>query len=216
MADVLDNDANDVFTSANVSGETGDSALLDQSNGAAEEPDPELEAIKARVREMEAEAEKLKEMQNDVEKQMALSPPAVGGFTFPTLEEKVEADSRSIYVGNVDYSATAEELEQHFHGAGSVNRVTILCDKYSGHPKGFAYIEFADKESVDTASALDGTLFRGRQLQVNPKRTNKHGVSSTDRGRPRFRGRGRRSHYSPYRPRRSYGRRNWRSSYGQY
>ena len=36
----------------------------------------------------------------------------------------------------VDYSATAEELEQHFHGAGSVNRVTILCDKYSGHPKG--------------------------------------------------------------------------------
>ena len=36
----------------------------------------ELEAIKARVREMEAEAEKLKEMQNDVEKQMALSPPA--------------------------------------------------------------------------------------------------------------------------------------------
>lgn len=37
----------------------------------------------------------------------------------------------------VDYSATAEELEQHFHGCGAVNRVTILCDKFSGHPKGF-------------------------------------------------------------------------------
>ena len=36
----------------------------------------------------------------------------------------------------VDYGATAEELEAHFHGCGSVNRVTILCDKYSGHPKG--------------------------------------------------------------------------------
>ena len=36
----------------------------------------------------------------------------------------------------VDYGATAEELEAHFHGCGSVNRVTILCDKFSGHPKG--------------------------------------------------------------------------------
>ena len=35
----------------------------------------------------------------------------------------------------VDYSATAEELEQHFHGCGAVNRVTILCDKFSGQPK---------------------------------------------------------------------------------
>lgn len=36
----------------------------------------------------------------------------------------------------VDYGATAEELEAHFHGCGSINRVTILCDKFSGHPKG--------------------------------------------------------------------------------
>ena len=56
---------------------------------------------------------------------------------FPTPEEKLEADGRSIYVGNVDYGATAEELEQHFHGCGSINRVTIQCDKYSGHPKGY-------------------------------------------------------------------------------
>ena len=42
-------------------------------------------------------------------------------FSFPTLEEKMEADQKSIFVGNVDYGATAEELEQHFHGYGSVN-----------------------------------------------------------------------------------------------
>ena len=42
----------------------------------------------------------------------------------------------------VDYSATAEELEQHFHGCGAVNRVTILCDKFSGHPKGFVIFFF--------------------------------------------------------------------------
>lgn len=39
-----------------------------------------------------------------------------------SLEEKIEVDNRSVYVGNVDYGATAEELEQHFHGCGSINR----------------------------------------------------------------------------------------------
>lgn len=77
-----------------------------------------------------------------------------------TPEEKAEIDQRSIFVGNVsalilttsyenpyvtftygfqvDYSATADDLEKHFHGCGSINRVTILCDKYTGHPKGYA------------------------------------------------------------------------------
>ena len=75
-------------------------------------------------------------------------------------------DGRSCYVGNVDYGATAEELEQHFHGCGSINRVTILCNKFDGNPKGFAYVEFTDKDSVDTAMALDDSLFRGRQIKV--------------------------------------------------
>lgn len=39
-----------------------------------------------------------------------------------SIEEKIEVDNRSVYVGNVDYGATAEELEQHFHGCGSINR----------------------------------------------------------------------------------------------
>ena len=106
-----------------------------------------------------------------------------------SAEEKLEADARSIYVGNVDYSATAQELEAHFHGCGSINRVTILCDKFSGHPKGFAYVEFGDKDSVQTAQALDDSLFKGRQIKVTPKRTNRPGISTTDRV-PRGGGRG--------------------------
>lgn len=39
-----------------------------------------------------------------------------------SYEEKVEIDNRSVYVGNVDYGATAEELEDHFHGCGFINR----------------------------------------------------------------------------------------------
>ena len=91
--------------------------------------------------------------------------------------------------------------------------MTILCNKFDGHPKGFAYVEFTDKDSVSTAMALDESLFRGRQikvciaiakyasdaivqfmfffwsdeliLKVMPKRTNKPGISTTNRP-PRF------------------------------
>ena len=83
-------------------------------------------------------------------------------------------------------------------------RVTILCNKFDGHPKGFAYVEFTDKDSVQTAMALDDSLFRGRQIkvldvllsefclmmimfQVMPKRTNKPGITTTNRP-PRGRG----------------------------
>jgi polyadenylate-binding protein 2 len=77
--------------------------------------DPELEAIKARVKEMEEEAEKLKQLQSEVNKQMTLGSPTAATPAL-SLEEKMEIDNRSIYVGNVDYGATAEELEAHFHG----------------------------------------------------------------------------------------------------
>ncbi|XP_065167603.1 polyadenylate-binding protein 2-like isoform X2 [Atheta coriaria] len=168
--------------------------------------DPELEAIKARMQEMEEEAEKLKQLQTDLDKQMNMgSPPGLTSPLNMSIEEKVEVDNRSIYVGNVDYGATAEELEQHFHGCGSINRVTILCNKFDGHPKGFAYIEFGDRDAVQTAMALDESLFRGRQIKVMLKRTNRPGMSSTNRpprGRGSFRGaRGTtRGFYGSFRP----------------
>jgi len=171
--------------------------------------DADLEAIKARVREMEEEALKLKELQSEVDKQIGVSSPQhvldrSNSNTSINLsyEEKVEVDARSCYVGNVDYGATAEELEQHFHGCGSINRVTILCNKFDGNPKGFAYVEFTDKDSVDTAMALDDSLFRGRQIKVMPKRTNKPGISSSNRP-PR--GRGFRGRSSGYRGRGGFG-----------
>ncbi|KYM94359.1 Polyadenylate-binding protein 2 [Cyphomyrmex costatus] len=159
-------------------GQDGDTIMqcdgVKRELGEANVDDPELEAIKARVREMEEEAEKLKQLQSEVDKQMNMgSPPGITSPLNMSLEDKMEVDNRSIYVGNVDYGATAEELEQHFHGCGSVNRVTILCNKFDGHPKGFAYIEFAERDSVQTAMAMDESMFRGRQIKVMPKRTNK-------------------------------------------
>lgn len=52
----------------------------------------------------------------------------------PDASSKEEADLRSVFVNNVDWGATPEELQQHFASCGTVNRVTILTDKF-GNPK---------------------------------------------------------------------------------
>ena len=85
----------------------------------------EITAMKKRVQEMEAEAAKLREMQATLDQQ-----------TNDLRENKEDIDARSVFVGNVDYGASPEEIQAHFQTCGSINRVTILLDKFSGHPKG--------------------------------------------------------------------------------
>lgn len=140
--------------------------------------DKELELMKSEMAKIEQESARLVELQSQLEKESS------------TLkEDKADVDARSVYVGNVDYGTTPEELQKHFQtaGAGPVNRVTILLDKFSGHPKGYAYIEFANPALVIEALKLNESLFRGRQLKVGRKRTNIPGLT---RGRGRGRGRG--------------------------
>ena len=81
--------------------------------------------MKKRVAEMEAEAAKLREMQAGLEN----NPES--------REDREDVDARSIFVGNVDYGASPEEIQAHFQTCGSINRVTILLDKFTGHPKGY-------------------------------------------------------------------------------
>jgi len=85
----------------------------------------EIAAMKKRVQEMEAEAAKLREMQASLDQQ-----------SNELRESKEDIDSRSVFVGNVDYGASPEEIQAHFGSCGSINRVTILLDKFTGHPKG--------------------------------------------------------------------------------
>ncbi|KAM5138038.1 embryonic polyadenylate-binding protein 2 isoform 2-T2 [Mantella aurantiaca] len=217
-------------------GDHGDECDLD---------DPELMAIKIRVREMEEETERLKGLTTD---ETPANSPVIGkrDQSFPhtrrraggahvrqiprarlaghhwqipfhpsffernlpfyeqskddprsmTAEEKREVDARSIYVGNVDYGGTAQDLESHFSICGCINRITILCDRFSGHPKGYAYIEFEEQRSAEAAIELDDSVFRGRSIKVLPKRTNVPGISTTDRGIFRGRSRGPRENFS--------------------
>lgn len=82
--------------------------------------------MKRRVAEMEEEAAKLREMQASLDQQ-----------SHELREDREDIDARSIFVGNVDYGASPEEIQAHFQSAGSINRVTILLDKFTGQPKGF-------------------------------------------------------------------------------
>uniref|UniRef100_A0A6I9LNT8 Poly(A)binding protein nuclear 1-like n=1 Tax=Peromyscus maniculatus bairdii TaxID=230844 RepID=A0A6I9LNT8_PERMB len=166
-------------------------SMLKQEN-LAESPvyNQELEAIKLKLWAMEhadtrqepSYVQRRVTEEEGAEARQLLSPETIGYFFPGTPKEKVEADHRSVYVGNVDYGGSAAELEAYFSPCGEIHRVTILCDKFSGHPKGYAYIEFASQSSVQAAVDLDESTFRGRIIKVLPKRTNFPGISSTDRG----------------------------------
>jgi len=87
-------------------------------------------------------------------------------FDMGLLLDKEAVDSRSVYVGNVDWGSTPEEIQAHFQSCGTINRITILCDKWTGQPKGYAYVEFADASSVANAMVLNDSLFRARLIKV--------------------------------------------------
>ncbi|XP_031128000.1 polyadenylate-binding protein 2-like isoform X2 [Ipomoea triloba] len=150
----------------------------------------ELDEMKKRLKEMEDEAAALREMQAKVEKEMgAVQDPAADAANQANREE---VDSRSVFVGNVDYACTPEEVQQHFQACGMVNRVTIRTNKF-GQPKGYAYVEFLEPEAVQEALLLNESELHGRQLKVSAKRTNIPGMKQFRPRRPNpymgFRGR---------------------------
>lgn len=140
-----------------------------------------VEALLKRVQQMKEEAEALARAQEEVEEEMKASTAS-----------KEDSDRRSVFVGNVDYGTQPEELQQFFSSCGSISRVTILCDKYTSHPRGCAYVEFAEESGVENALLLNEQLFRNRPLKVVAKRTNLPGLAR-GRGRARRGRRGRRS-----------------------
>jgi RNA recognition motif-containing protein len=74
----------------------------------------------------------------------------------------------SIYIGNLAYEVTQEDLTSVFAEYGSVKRVNIPTDRETGRPRGFAFVEM-DTEAEETAAIeeLDGAEWMGRDLRVN-------------------------------------------------
>lgn len=85
----------------------------------------------------------------------------------------------TIYVGNLSYQATEDDLKEVFGEYGTVKRVVLPADRETGRLRGFAFVEMAEDAQEDAAiTALDGAEWMGRQLKVNkakPKEDNRGG-----------------------------------------
>ena len=90
-----------------------------------------------------------------------------------------------IYVGNLSFEVTEEELRQEFEAFGEVTSVNVITDKYSGRPRGFGFVEMASvAEGQAAITGLNGKTLKERTLNVNaarPRSDNRGGGSYGDR-----------------------------------
>jgi cold-inducible RNA-binding protein len=90
-----------------------------------------------------------------------------------------------IYVGNLSYEVTEQDLRQEFEAFGGVDSVSVITDKYSGRPKGFAFVEMSSvAEGQAAITGLNGKTLKERTLTVNtarPRTDNRSGGSYGDR-----------------------------------
>ena len=78
---------------------------------------------------------------------------------------------KNIFVGNLDFNTSEDELRQLFEAHGQVDRVSIMTDRETGRSRGFGFVEMVNAEDGDKAiAALNGTQVGGRKLNVNEAR----------------------------------------------
>jgi len=74
---------------------------------------------------------------------------------------------KKIYVGNLPFSATEEQVRTLFEAHGTVNSVALINDRDTGRPRGFGFVEMPEEEANAAIQALNGTNMDGRDLRVN-------------------------------------------------
>jgi len=82
----------------------------------------------------------------------------------------------NIFVGNLSFKTTQEDLMAAFSQYGNVERVNIVTDRDSGQPRGFAFVEMTERRDAETAiSQLNGADLNGRTINVNEARPKPQG-----------------------------------------
>ena len=82
---------------------------------------------------------------------------------------------KNIYVGNISYSVTEDNIQELFEQHGKVNSVKIIIDRYTQRSKGFGFVEMEDEKEADEAiNAINGIEFLGRNLKVNEAREKRY------------------------------------------
>jgi RNA recognition motif-containing protein len=88
----------------------------------------------------------------------------------------------TIYVGNLSFQATEEDLKEIFAEYGKVSRVSLPTDRETGRKRGFAFVEMEDDAKEDAAIAeLDGAEWLGRELKVNKAKPRESSGASRNR-----------------------------------
>ncbi len=100
----------------------------------------------------------------------------------------------NIFVGNLDFNSTEDELKELFEEKGEVSSVRIIKDRFTGNSRGFGFVEMPnDTEGEEAINSLNGVDFKGRSLKVNkangPDRERRPGGGDRG-GRPRSGGGG--------------------------
>lgn len=76
--------------------------------------------------------------------------------------------SKKLYVGNLPFSSTEEDLRGVFERHGSVDSVAVITDRETGRPRGFAFVEMSEERgAADAIRALDGSELGGRSIKVD-------------------------------------------------
>lgn len=89
----------------------------------------------------------------------------------------------NIYIGNLSFNTTEDQLRQAFAAFGEVSTVNIISDKYSGESRGFAFVEMSAKsEAIAAISGLNGQELNGRALNVNEAKPRTEGGGGGNRG----------------------------------
>ena len=89
----------------------------------------------------------------------------------------------SIYVGNLSYSVTEDDLTQVFSDYGTVKRVQLPSDRETGRARGFGFVEMESEATEDAAiEALDGAEWMGRAMKVNKARPREDKASRSGGG----------------------------------
>ena len=78
--------------------------------------------------------------------------------------------SKNIYVGNLPWSSTEEEVRAAFEAYGEVISVKLIEDRETGRPRGFGFVEMEDAGADEAIKNLDGSDFGGRNIKVNEAR----------------------------------------------
>jgi RNA recognition motif-containing protein len=97
-------------------------------------------------------------------------------LTKTTSTIKKEHFMTNIFVGNLSFQTTQDELQAAFAQYGAVERVNIVTDRDTGQPRGFAFVEMTDRSAAETAiSQLNGADLNGRAMNVNEARPKPQG-----------------------------------------